>query len=83
MNSRWIYPNDWKYLCVLDADKNVYGQEILSIGIVLAVIGAVVMIVTFLGCFGALSLNKCCLLTVRVWCDGILVIFISILPFFV
>lgn len=57
---------EWlRILNVLAADKNVYENEILSVGIVLAVIGAVVVPMTFLGCFGAFSLNKCCLLTVR------------------
>ncbi|XP_055296812.1 CD63 antigen-like isoform X2 [Sitodiplosis mosellana] len=45
----------------VDAVKNA--EEPLSLGIVLVVIGAIIMIVTFLGCFGAISDNKCMLLT--------------------
>lgn len=46
----------------MDAGKSI--EDILAVGIVFVVVGAAIVLVTFLGCFGAVSENECMLLTV-------------------
>lgn len=49
----------------VDAGKSV--EDILAVGIVFVIVGAAIVLVTFLGCCGAISENGCILLTVCVF----------------